>query len=165
MAKHRKPQAIPSKPKPDRIWDTINQFGGVALSLSYIPARIIPFLRNEEFMAKIPDRENTANQIRSIVNDVTAYSERLKTIVAKHEGRSGSSSSPDEHMDALMVGEDYINWCLEFEGVVLTTVVDVLEKFAEVDQDSSTSSRDILHEIQAAKQAFKEMTQNNGDDS
>lgn len=163
MAKHNKPQAVPTPPKPDCIWDTINEFSAVAFGLSRIPAQLIPFLRNETLMANIKDRLNVANQIRSISNDVKVYGQSLQEIASRHHSKRGSTATPDEHLEALMVGEDYINWCVQFQGVVLSTVVDVLEQFAHTSSPESEEAKKILAEINQANSTFKQTSLPTGD--
>lgn len=165
MANHRKRRKGPPRPKPDRIWDSVNNFGALASALNQLPGQLIPLLHDKELMAKIKDQSALASQVRSIVNDVRVYSESLKAIQVKHQGRTGSAKSPDENFEALMVGEDYINWCSQYQGVILPSVIEVLGQIAEVGADANEQAQQLLGEINQIRSAFSAATASTGEDA
>jgi hypothetical protein len=68
---------------------------------------------------------------RQMTQDISSYSEAMKTIHAKHTGRSGIINVTTELFECIELGENYQMWLSSFETVVLPVSKDLLERIAK----------------------------------
>jgi hypothetical protein len=139
------------KAAPDLVWDSLRNMGMAAAQLGRLPGRLAPLLRNQQIMQNVNDHGQLLVLINSVSSDVTVLSDQLKLIYSRHSTRTGSSRNPNDLMSALMVGEDYINWCTHFHGIVIPVVMDILEQIGDASQEAGVEVSAIVNEIKQTK--------------
>lgn len=115
----------------DRGWDDLQRLYMECQAISTTPSQVLPLLKDSEKLAKIQDTQSLIQQSKVLHKDAETYKQRLMAINAKHAGRSGSTQNPDELMYVLALGEEYQEWLHSYQSVVLPTVQNILEMFAQ----------------------------------
>lgn len=143
-------QPIPKK-NPDNIWDSLLGYGQHCARLGQLPGRLAPLLRSEEIMVNISDPEGVKRRIISLSNDTASYADALRKIGQQHIDKKGSSRNGDDLMKALMIGEQYVDWAIRFSGVVIPTMLDLLQEIGTVAANHGFDTHGILNEISTMK--------------
>ena len=115
--------------EPNHGWDDLNKIYMECCAVSTSPAIATSLLKNADAVAKVADPAKLVAAARVLAKDVKAYNESLQAINAKHKGRTGSTSSPDELMEVLTIGEEYASWLSSYQVVVMPSAAAVLEMF------------------------------------
>lgn len=108
------------------VWDTLAGLSGSVSRITQIPAMLIPFLRDQELLAKLADRACFDRLGATLQSDIQKMTQRLSAIKQRHEGRTGSTGNHTEWMEAISLSEEYIAWAGDFDAVVIPTFVDMV---------------------------------------
>ena len=110
-------------------------------ALSVAPAQVMPLFKDNAALNNIPKSQhrNLVNQAKILSQDFSKYMADLEAIYAKHKGKSGSTTSPDELMEVLNIGEEYQKWMTSFQLVVLPTVAEITALFEPEDRPEAAA--------------------------
>lgn len=84
--------------------------------------------QHQEKLALVQDQQALANNINILNKDVQEHIQRLNTIHAKHQDRSGGTCSPDEHMLLLQIHGEYAEALDIYQANILPTISFILEQ-------------------------------------
>ena len=118
-----------SEPAGDFAWNDLNQVYLNCHALALSPSRIMPLVKDPAQLENVENGTALVDQIKVLSKDVAYYNQRLKDIHSKHVNRTGSTTSPDELMTVLRIGEEYQEWLVSYQTVVMPLVVSILEVF------------------------------------
>lgn len=123
----------------DQVWEDLNHLYLECRATSSTPIQVLPLLKDKEKISAVPNPRLLVDQARVLSKDIEHYNNVLETIHKKHAMRNGDSLHPDELMEALSIGEEYQTWLSDFQSVVMPTVEEILEQFAQI-KDQTPSS-------------------------
>ena len=79
---------------------------------------IQPLLANEQVTAALPQSAEVLERAEIIRRDIATYETKLQRIAARHQGREGVCSTPDQLMEMLSIGEEYEQLSSSFDSIV-----------------------------------------------
>lgn len=115
----------------NRLWDDLNQLYLECCAVTTSPAAVLPLVKSE-LVADIEDQADLKETLTILTRDAKDYSEKLKAIKAKHEGRAGKVEEADDILLAYGIGEEYQEWLHSYQVVVLPNSNKILGMFDEV---------------------------------
>lgn len=122
---------VPAMRQPKlRLWDEVENLRVEATKVLGNSSLVAPILRSEELVvaaAKTGKLEELKSSARLLATDTVTYSERLKEIGKQHEGRKGAARGTDDMMAAIAVGEQYRDFIMSYNQVVLPTIREITE--------------------------------------
>jgi hypothetical protein len=124
----------------NKLWDDLNQLYLECCAVTTSPAAVLPLVKNPELVYDIDDQEDLKETMSILAKDAKDYSEKLKAIKAKHEGKSGKVEEVDDMLVAYEIGAEYSEWLNSYQTVVLPNSNKILGMFEEVKQIKSTES-------------------------
>lgn len=125
----------------DRAWDWINDVSANIRGYLKSPAAIMPFLGDDALkksLAASGQANKMAELVTRLANDTATYAKRYQGIEAKHKGRRGSSTDPDDLLASIMIGQEYIQYMNSYEAVVMASLQEILELFEAAGLDTSS---------------------------
>lgn len=113
-----------------RLWDEVENLRIEATRVLGNSGLVTPILRSED-MVKAAAEQGKLGELRSaaklLAEDTTKFSERLKEIATQHEGRKGPDRGVDDMMKAIAVGEQYRDFIMSYNQVVLPTIKEITD--------------------------------------
>lgn len=137
--KHTDPSPSPDI-MADNGWDDLESLYLDCRALSVAPAKVVPLIKNPDKLQHVTDMKSLLEHAKVLNKDAVAYNERLEAIHRKHAGKTGSSTSSDELMEILVIGEEYQEWLIGFQTVVTPVVDQIMGLF----NDPTTVDGDFL---------------------
>ena len=115
--------------KDDTGWDDLHQLYVECKSISVNPARIFPFLKNENLINSLSDEDKQflISNLSKLSEEIKEHHERLEGIYEKHKNWTGSTQTPDELMICLNIGEYYQQWLMSYQVLIMPVVQRILE--------------------------------------
>lgn len=136
-------------PKDNTVWDDLAQMSVRCHQLLASPAALLPMLNNEALMAKV---ENTAylNRTASVLaRDMGQFTTFFQGIQQQHHGRSGASTTPDDHLMAVMLHNDYAVFAEQFEAnarPMIDSIIEILAKAEKALQEAQPEEAALVKE-------------------
>lgn len=112
-----------------------NELHGIYLecrALTTKPAEVLPFLRNKALSDKIKDQKKLHEAAQVLSKDAAEFNKSLEEIHQRHIDRTGTTTTPDDLMNCLDIGEQYSTWLYRYQVVVLPTVDTILSLYQGV---------------------------------
>ena len=126
MAKSDKPRKkhVPKTKQQEKnnCWDELNSLYVSCGELLTTPAPIAMALRDRAVVANCRDAEALKADSKILARDMQSYKESLENIKKGHAGKTGGTENPDELMNSFDMGEQYQQWIMSFQSVVIPTV-------------------------------------------
>ncbi len=121
-------------PKTDNtVWDDLEAKRQVCLQMLLSPSLLLPILRNKEIEAKI-DNVNNVNILASLIaKDLLKFQLYHERISARHAGKTGGSMDPNDHMEAVMLFNEYVTFAEQFQANVIPNVQSLSEILARAE--------------------------------
>jgi hypothetical protein len=113
----------------DNIWDDLEKVYLECCAVSTTPATVLPLIKNAELVDKVEDRQELTESTAILTRDAKDYAQRLNEIHEKHRNYSGKADTAEEMMLAYSLGEEYQNWLVSYQTVVLPTTNKILAMF------------------------------------
>jgi hypothetical protein len=128
MSKHKnKNQPIPETAQGDRVWNANLVLWRECAAQSIIPGAVAPLMRNKELIEKLEKPQEFVDLAKMLDKDVKSFADRLESIHSRHADRDGSATDPDDKMEALSIGEEYLAWSDDYSNVVTPTVTQMCD--------------------------------------
>lgn len=123
----------------NKLWDDLNQLYLECCAVTTSPAAVLPLVKSE-LVQEIDDQEDLKETLTILTRDAKEYSEKLKAIKAKHDGKTGKVHDVDDVIIAYGIGEEYQQWLQSYQVVVLPNSNKILGMFEEVKRLKSAES-------------------------
>lgn len=123
--------AMLEPPKDNKIWDDVHMQSVNARRLLAIPGSFVPILKAPEIKEIIAEQGKSQLLDKSagvLAKDVTEFTGFYQGIHKAHEGREGSSGTPDDHFTAIRIFNDYTTYIDQFNA----NVAPVIETVGEI---------------------------------
>lgn len=120
-------------------WSDLHNIYAECCALTTQPAALLPLLRDAELSAKVDDQNRLTQTATVLTRDAKDYNDRLQAIYTKHKARTGSTTSPDDLMACLALADEYTDWMMSYQSVVLPHVETILGMYDAVQQSSDTT--------------------------
>ncbi len=127
--------------KNDRVWDWLRDVHVNVKKYMSSPAVVLPFLNDPQLTTNIMAKGRTAelaNLVNMLTVDMRTYVERLTSLHAKHSARRGSSSGPDDLLNSITLGQEYMRFMASYESVVIVHLDQILEIFQQAGLDTTS---------------------------
>lgn len=118
-------------------WDYLIEMHKNCAAYTCVPALLTPFVRNNELVSRVPDSSNLTEMFTVLAKDVQTFATNLEKIRQKHADKTGSPKDPDDHMRCIGINENYIQWALSYESLVIPQVLAILDVFETAGADTS----------------------------
>jgi hypothetical protein len=126
----------PEKSKP--VWTVLANLSAAVGQVTNVTAILIPYLRNQEVMAKISDQPRFQRLAGTLDRDVRRMTQQYRDIQSQHSDRVGSTTNETEWMTAIDLSEQYRLWAQDFDDVVIPTFLDMVAMIQETGMDVSS---------------------------
>lgn len=118
--------------KNDRVWDALNEIYANCVAYSLVPQVLQPYIDNTELTSKISDIDGLLNLVKLLARDVAEFADRLRSIGAQHQHRTGSSGDGNDLMQVFQIQEQYVQWGTSYEAVILPTLSAIADMYASI---------------------------------
>ena len=118
-------------------WDYLSEVHKNCAAYTCIPAMLLPFVRSDELVAKVPDNSQLTDMMTVLAKDVQTFATNLNKIRQLHADQVGAPKNPDDHMRCIGINENYIRWALSYESVVIPQVLAILDIFEAAGADTA----------------------------
>jgi hypothetical protein len=108
-------------------WSDVASLHADCEGMLLLPTRIAPVIRNKEITDKVTNRSELARLSAILLKDVREYQGQLAQIRSMWQGKSGAADSPDDLLNAIMIGEKYENWNASYQTVVIDNLLNILD--------------------------------------
>lgn len=115
------------EPEQTPAWDTLAGISAAAGNFLQIPSVLIPFLRDEKVMEAVVDKgrlQTLMNHVHQDLHEMRRSYERLRN---QHSHRSGADTDSNDLMVSIQIYQDYMEWSVQFEELVMPNVSDMLD--------------------------------------
>lgn len=129
----RQRDAAAAQLQDNKCWDELNQIYESSRVMLYQHSTIHAMAQNKQLLSCLVDATSTANNIRILTNDLKSMNDQLNAIRAKHAGKFGGSTNPDEVWSSIMIGQEYAQLVETHTAVVQPTVFKILEDFQQAE--------------------------------
>lgn len=129
----RQRDAAAAQLQDNKCWDELNQIYESSRIMLYQHSTISALAKNQNLLACLPNPSSTANNIRILGNDLKSLNDQLTAIHAKHAGKTGGSTNPDEVWGTIVIGQEYAQLVETHTSVVQPTVFKILEDFQQAE--------------------------------
>lgn len=113
-------------------WEELKSLHNSCKEYLQLPARVAPFLRNEEMMNKVSSPAELKRLASIMSRDVETYADELNKIEGEWMNRTGRADEGDEVMEAILIGQKYDNWYHSFTNVVMPNLIEITEMINEI---------------------------------
>lgn len=95
---------------------------------------VISTLSNQpELVDKLENKEDINNKVRLLALDLSKIISDLNDNYQSHKGKTGGTDDPDEHMQALIIFNNYLQIVSVVEGVIMPTAGSIMEAFTKAE--------------------------------
>lgn len=150
-------ESLIQPPENNTVWDDLNQIAARCGQILGSPGVFLPMLRNTELMAHVDNMELLNRTASVLARDLGEFSKFYSGILAQHTGKTGASTTPDEHLMAIMLHNDYLVWLEQFEANVRPMIESITEIIATAEAKMGAVAPE------AAADLSKEVTQHISD--
>lgn len=144
-------QNLIEPPPNNRVWDDLNQMSARCGQLLATPGAFLPMLRNEALMKKVENMQLLDRTANVLVRDLAGFTKFYEGIRAQHSNMQGASTTPDEHLRAIMLYNDYNVWMEQFEANVRPMILQIAEIIAAAEnllaQDNPTEVDNLSKQV------------------
>lgn len=100
----------------------------VGLILSLNAKNVIEQVKNPNTLSRVQDRDALIKNIKVLKSDLDVFVNRLNEIHEKHKGWKGTTNGPNELITLYGIWEEYANWTLTFNNVVIPNIHTILNQ-------------------------------------
>lgn len=118
------------------LWDDLNKLYLECIAVTTTPARVLPLVKNKELLEKIENVKDLKESLTILTKDVVSYSEKLNSIKAKHEGKTGKVVNEDDILFSYSLVSEYQKWLESYQIVVLPNAFKILNMFDEISKEN-----------------------------
>lgn len=140
--------------KNDRAWDWVYEVSTNVRNYMSAPAVLMPMLRDERLIKAVHEQGNTgrlADLVQRLTNDSQTFVSRYQTVKNKHSARRGNSTDPDDLMQSIMVGQEYMRFMSSYESVIMPTIQEILGLMDTAGLDTTniraTTNRELVYNL------------------
>lgn len=108
-------------------WSDVASLHADCERMLLLPTRVAPVLRDKEITDKVTNRAELARLAGIMLKDVREYQEQLAEIRKLWLGKVGAADSPDDLVNAIVIGEKYESWNASYQTVVLENLMNILD--------------------------------------
>lgn len=103
-------------------------------------------------LSLVQDPIGLSNNINILNKDIKEHFERLNQIHSKHEGRTGGTVTPDDHMLLLQIHGEYAEALDIYQANIVPTVSYILEQIGAAEEIVKAQELEALAKAQLAQQ-------------
>lgn len=120
-------------PENNTVWDDLQRMSIRCHQLLSSPSALLPLLNNDALMAKVENINHLNRTAAVLARDMGEFTNFFHGIQQRHAGKSGASTTPDDHLMAVMLHNDYGVWADQFEANVRPMIESVTEILAKAE--------------------------------
>lgn len=132
-------------------WDDLKRAYLECRGITVMPLSVTTLMTNEEMVSKIKDIDELKKQALVLSKDIKYYNDKLDEIHNRHKDRVGNCTDENDLVHCLNIGEEYQEWLISYQTVVMPTVNSILTMFNEgknVDEEYTTKDpRNLLKNV------------------
>lgn len=136
MSTKRKGSQKPKSNQP--LWDILAGLSAAVGQTTQVTALLVPFLQNQELIAKIVDRPAFDRLASVLERDIRVMSQRFRAIVDQHANKTGQTANQTEWLQAIQLSEQYVEWASDFDDVILPTFSEITSMLRDAGADVTT---------------------------
>lgn len=116
-------------------WGDLQSMHDTAAGLLALPQTIRPLIADPVTLT-LPQGAEILQRGEIIVRDAELYRERLAVIQARHAGRTGDCTKPDDLMAVIQLAEQYVEWEESFNSVLLPNLDFIQNAYANLEKSA-----------------------------
>ena len=114
-------------PENNTVWDDVNAHAMRAQQLLSSARAMFPLLDSELLISKVDNLPHLLRTAGVLATDMEQFKGFFDGLRGHHTGKTGSSTSPDEHLLAIQLFNDYTTFMQQFEANVRPMILAVAE--------------------------------------